>query len=125
MTNPTATDPTVVRPSLAPPDWAYHGFPLLSGERLSLECAAELGMARIELARDTGDRTLIGSVLHWAHRFVSSQGPDGDWPAEVNARTGEPVCRNRTSEPAQMLAMLGDFLDSSEFDRAVARSKHV
>lgn len=107
---------------LAPSDWAYHGFPVERGEELSLDDVALQGIERITRADATGEYTLIGPVLHWAHRFVSSQGSDGGWPAAVNARTGELLGERRTWLPSRMLATLGDFLDSSEFDHAVERA---
>ena len=108
----------------APLDWAYALFPL-QGERqetLSLEWLIRLAHQRIDRAQETGDEAHFGPVLHWAHLLKVEQGPDGDWPAQVNARTGEAVGAARTREPARLLARLDALLDSCEFEAAVARA---
>lgn len=108
----------------APLEWAYELFPLRSEseEILSLEWVAEVAHGLVDLAESTGDQAHIGPTLHWAHRFVITQSQEGDWPHLVNARTGEVVSTQRTRKPAEFLARLGDLLDSSEFEHAVARA---
>ena len=61
-------------------------------------------------------------MLHWAHILKAEQGPDGDWPAVVNARAGTAIGATRTREPAVLLARLDMLLDFSEFEAAVARA---
>lgn len=69
---------------------------------------------------DSGDETLLGTVLHWAHILKSEQGPDGVWPAIVNARNGQPRSEERTCAPVTLLERLGSLVDTTEFDAAVA-----
>ncbi len=109
----------------APEEWAFHNFPLESEEQeeLSLESVTEVGLERVALARETGHRPYIGPVVHWAHILKVEQGPNGDWPAVINARTGQPVGERRTRRPAELLNALGEMLDSTEFDAAVRRAK--
>jgi len=108
----------------APLGWAYALFPLQGegDERLSLEWLTGLAHKLIDNAEETGDEAHFGPVLHWAHILKTEQGPDGDWPAQVNARTGAPVGAARTREPARLLARLDALLDSSEFEAVVARA---
>jgi len=110
--------------AVAPLDWAYELFPLpAEGEEIiSLEWVAEVAQGLFDLAEATGDRAHIGPTLHWAHRFVITQGREGDWPFLVNARTGEVVTTQRTRKPVEFLARLGDLLQSSEFEHVVARA---
>jgi hypothetical protein len=109
----------------APHDWAYHLFPLEAEgwEILSLDYVAEEGLRRVLYSLQTGDRTALGSTLHWAHLFRAQQAQDGAWPAVVNARTGEARGPERTRRPADFLAQLGHALCSSEFDAAVALAR--
>lgn len=106
----------------APNDWYYHLFPLTAegAETLPLAYVVELAEALIREAERTGDETHFGPVLHWAHLLKCEQGPDGHWPAVVNARTGEALGSERTRRPAELLARLSRLLDTSEFDAAVA-----
>jgi hypothetical protein len=108
----------------APLEWAYELFPLpAEGEEiLSLEWVAEVAHSLFNLTEATGDEACFGPTLHWAHRFVITQSQEGDWPLLVNARTGEVVSTQRTRKPVEFLARLGDLLDSSEFEHAVARA---
>jgi hypothetical protein len=71
----------------------------------------------------TGDQTFIAPVLHWAHIFKAEQGVNGDWPAIVNARTGEEVGLERTSAPVKLLKRLAILLQSSEFDLAISLTR--
>lgn len=106
----------------APLDWAYALFPLQAEgeEGLSLDWLVGLAHKLIDTAEETGDEAHFGPVLHWAHILKSEQGPDGDWPALVNARTGAAVGAAQTREPARLLARLDTLLGSSEFEAAVA-----
>jgi hypothetical protein len=109
----------------APLDWAYALFPLPAEgeESLSIEWLVRLAHERIDRAGEMGDEAHFGPVLHWAHILKSEQGPDGDWPAHLNARTGAAIGAARTRTPAQLLARLDALLDSSEFEAAVARAR--
>jgi hypothetical protein len=109
----------------APLDWAYANFPLQGDreETLSLEWLVNLAHQLIDLAEQTGNEAHFGPVLHWAHILKSGQGPDGDWPVCVNARTGASVGAARTRKPAELLARLDALLDSSEFEVAVAQAR--
>ena len=108
----------------APLDWAYALFPLQGeGEEiLSLEWVARIAHERIDRAEKTGDEAHFGPVLHWAHILKAEQGPEGDWPAQVNARTGAAMGAARTRVPAGLMARLDALLDSTEFEAAVARA---
>jgi len=109
----------------APLDWAYALFPLQGEgeESLSLEWVVSVAHKLIDSAQGTGDEAHFGPVLHWAHLLKAEQGPDGDWPASVNARTGAAMGGARFREPARLLARLDVLLDSSEFEAAVARAR--
>jgi len=108
----------------APNDWYYHLFPLQGeeNEALSLDWVVETALQLIDRTRATGDEAHFGPTLHWAHLLKTEQGPDGDWPAVVNARTGAPLGPARTRAPATLLACLGELLQSSEFETAIARA---
>jgi hypothetical protein len=108
----------------APLDWAYANFPLPSEgeESLSMEWLVNVAYVLIDRAEETGNEAHFGPVLHWAHILKSEQGPAGDWPALVNARTGAVIGAARTREPGRLLARLDALLDSSEFETAVARA---
>jgi hypothetical protein len=109
---------------VAPVDWCYHGFPLISEghEALTLDWVVDTAEKLIDIAEVTGDEAPFGPTLHWAHRLRIEQDADGAWPAVVNARTGDPIDTGRTRRPARFLRRLGDLLGSVEFDGAVARS---
>ncbi len=106
----------------APPEWHYHLFPLAAEgtEALRLDEVVELAAERMQRGVETGDEAHFGPVLHWAHLLTLEQGGDGAWPAVVNARTGEPIGGERTRRPAELLRRLGELLESSEFESAVA-----
>jgi len=107
----------------APPNWWYHSFPLRSkGEEvISIDWVADLARERIDRAETLGDEAPLGPTLHWAHLLKIEQGPKGDWPAWVNARTGAPVGTARTLSPVRLLERLGALLRSDEFKAAVER----
>ncbi len=109
----------------APENWYWELFPRGSEveEVVALSWVAELSMALIEESFETGDSSPMGPAMHWAHRFVITQDADGSWPKVVNLRTGEIVDEERIRRPADFLEKLGDALNSSEFDRAVARAR--
>jgi len=106
---------------LAPEDWSYHCFPLVSDETtvISLNTVAEVGLQLVRESTVSGDHTEIGMPIHWAHRFVNSQSDVGDWPDEVDAKTGEVISGRSRELPCMFLKELGDLLQSSEFDHAV------
>jgi hypothetical protein len=108
----------------APEDWYYFSFPLSYEDKevISLLQVTEIGHALMDRAEEMGDQSHFGSVPHWAHLLKIEQGPDGDWPVYVNARTGEAVGEERTCAPATLLARLGRVLRSTEFDAAVERT---
>ena len=108
----------------APIDWYYHSFPLREAgqEAVSLEWTAALAEGIVDRAEASGDETPLGPVLHWAHLLKAEQGPEGDWPARVNARTGAAIGSERTRAPARLLERLGAFLASTEFEDAVRRA---
>ena len=105
-----------------PFDWYYHLLPLRAegDEALPLDWVVERAAELISRAEATGEPAHFSPALHWAHLLKLEQGPDGDWPAVVNARTGEAIGTRRTRRPAEMLARLGQLLDSTEFEAAVA-----
>ncbi len=109
----------------APVEWYWELFPRQTEveEVVDLGWVARLSVSIIERAKQSGDSGPIGPAMHWAHRFVITQGVDGAWPAKVNLRTGEVVDSTRTLGPADFLEKLGDILNSSEFDRAVTRAR--
>ncbi|HEY3267431.1 MAG TPA: hypothetical protein VGM37_10920 [Armatimonadota bacterium] len=103
---------------LAPLSYRYFLFPLdADGEdAITLERLCRHANALIDSAQAEADETHFGPVLHWAHILKTERGPDGAWPAAVNARTGEPIGPERTTAPAQLLARLGALLDTTEFE---------
>jgi hypothetical protein len=109
----------------APLDWAYALFPLQrdDNEILSLQWLVGLAHERIDRAQSTGDEAHFGPVLHWAHILKIEQGPDGDWPAHVNARTGASIGSARTLAPAGLMARLDALLHATEFETTVARAE--
>jgi len=111
----------------APLDWAYAHFPLQGEgeELLSLEWVVRIAHERIDRAAETGDEEHTGPVLHWAHILKIEQGPNGDWPALINARTGAALGTARTRAPAGLMARLDALHDSTEFEAAVARAELV
>lgn len=111
----------------APCDWHYHLFPLpyASSEVITLDWVVAVAEDLLELAALTGDAAQVGPVLHWAHLLKIAQDAGSDWPAEVNARTGAAVGMARTRSPARLLQHLGEAMDSSEFDDAVARCRYA
>lgn len=64
------------------------------------------------------DDAVFGPVLHWAHLLKVEQGPQGDWPAHFNARTGTPIGAARTRTPGALFDRLDEILDSTEFEYA-------
>lgn len=106
----------------APTGWAYHLFPLPAenAEELALDWVVAVAEELIKRAQSSGDEAYLGPVLHWAHLLKIAQSSDGSWTAHVNARTGVPIGAARTYTPARLLATLGEILDSSEFEDAVA-----
>lgn len=110
---------------IAPLDWYYHGFPLQceGQEALSLDWVAAVANHLMDRAAETGDESCFGPVPHWAHLLKVEQGPEGDWPAAVNARTGQPAGPERTFGPALVLARLAALLQTTEFDRAIALAR--
>lgn len=114
--------PAVTRWIPAPTTWPYALFPLREADdpRLEMERVTEIALELVDRAEASGDAAEAGPVLHWAHMLKIEQGPDGDWPAAVDARTGAALGTGRTRKPAELLRRLGDWLKSSEFDAAVA-----
>ncbi|MBV9864565.1 MAG: hypothetical protein JO316_04395 [Abitibacteriaceae bacterium] len=106
----------------APTDWAYHLFPLPSEnvEELALDWVVAIAEKLIKRAQYHSDEAYLGPVLHWAHLLKIAQSSDGSWPAHVNPRTGIPIGTTRTHTPSRLMAKLGEILDSSEFEDAVA-----
>jgi hypothetical protein len=106
----------------APTDWYYHLLPLPapSEETLSLDWVAVVAGELMDRAEASGEPAECEAVLHWAHLLKLEQGTEGDWPAVVNARTGEALGEERTRKPAAVLARLGELLDSTEFDTVIA-----
>ena len=109
----------------APSDWYYHRFPLphANNEVITLDWVVAVAEELLERAARTGDEAHSGPVLHWAHLLKVAQDAGGDWPGAVNARTGAAVGTTRTRSPARLLQHLGEAMDSSEFDEAVARCR--
>ena len=108
---------------LAPPEWYYHGFPLAAPdeESVALDEVVRHALRLVALAEASGDHTHLGMVPHWAHLLKIEQSAHGDWPAVVNARTGEAIGCLRTLAPLELFARLGHLLQSTEFDEALAR----
>lgn len=115
-------DPHATRWVPAPTTWPYALFPLREADdpRLEMERVTEIALGLVDRAEATGDAAEAGSVLHWAHMLKIEQGPEGDWPAAVDARSGAALGAERTRMPAELLRRLGEWLKSSEFDAAVA-----
>lgn len=113
--------------AIAPSDWYYPLFPLsaVSEEEVSLDWLVEQAASRLKQAQDADERAYLGPVLHWAHLLKFEQGPEGDWPALVNARTGTAVGEKRTRAPGELMAALAECLLSSEFDEAVKLARSV
>lgn len=114
---------------IAPPDWAWARLPLieLNVETLDIAAVVDEGLRLIAEAERTGDESHFGPVMHWAHILKTEQGPDGAWPAAVNARTGEPIGRAKTLAPASLMARLDALLDSTEYAACIelaANSSH-
>lgn len=106
----------------APNDWYLHLFPLTAeGEEvLPLEYVVEVAEGFIRETVRTGDHVHLGPPLHWAHLLKYELGSGSDWPAVINARTGDAIGEERTRRPAELLAKLAEMLDTAEFDAAVA-----
>lgn len=111
----------------APQGWAWALFPLEEGDRETLrtETVVRRGMALVKEAERSGDYAPIGPVIHWAHIFKSEQGIDGDWPAAVNARTGEAINAARTASPAKLMARLDALLESTEYAACIEAAAHT
>jgi hypothetical protein len=109
----------------APSDWHYHLFPLeaVGEETLSLDWVTDAAMRLMERGVGNRDEAEYEAVPHWAHLLKLEQGPEGDWPAVVNARTGEALGAERTRKPAAMLARLGELLSTTEFEAAVTLAR--
>lgn len=107
---------------IAPPEWAWSGFPLErdGSDQLSLNAVVECAYARMDEAARTGDEEPIGPVLHWTHILKTEQGADGAWPVAVNARTGKSIGTARTWAPAKLMARLDALLNSSEYAACIA-----
>jgi len=107
---------------IAPPEWAWAGFPLDSDATETLDVAefTAIALVRIKGSVRDQDEAPIGPVMHWAHILKTEQGQDGAWPAAVNARTGEPTGTARTLAPAKLMARLDALLDSSEYAACIA-----
>lgn len=107
-----------------PMDWAWGLFPAPEGggERLDVEALVRHATALLEADEDAGERTRTGDVLHWAHHLKTEQSEAGDWPAHVNARTGEADGPARTLAPAGLMRRLEGMLHSTEFTDCIARA---
>jgi hypothetical protein len=107
---------------IAPWNWAWPGSPMgeETGETLSLEGVAAEGLRRVAEAGRVRDEAAVGPVMHWAHILKTEQGPDGTWPAVVNARTGDTIGWARTTAPADLLARLDALINSSEYAACIA-----
>jgi len=103
-------------------DWRYAGMPLASADEEVADLdAAVATMLRALDGLTPGDRSPLGPLLHVAHILKSEQGPDGLWPARINARTGEAIGRERTSSPVELLRGLDHCMNGTEFERCYAR----
>jgi len=105
----------------APPEWTLCGFPLeaVGREPIRLETA----LATLYRLADTitdADSTALGPAMHVAHMLVSRQGADGQWPAMLNARTGDALSDERSEAPLQLYKRLADLLGTTEFDHILA-----
>ena len=96
-----------------------------AAEKLRLEWVVRIAHERIDRAAETGDEAHTGPVLHWAHILKIEQGPNGDWPTLINARTGAAVGADRTRVPAGLMARLDALHDSTEFEAAIALAERV
>lgn len=108
----------------APADWRLHGFPLNAAghEEVRIDCLAVEAAYILDDAKQRNDRTHLGRVLHWAHLLTIEQSADGSWPMQINARTGKPVGIRRTMYPAILMQKLDELLNSTEFERCIARA---
>lgn len=109
----------------APPEWACCGFPLESPECETV--VLETALAVLHSLADTiteADSTALGPAMHVAHMLISRQGPDGKWPAALNARTGEYISPQRTDLPIRLYRRLADLLDTTEFDHVIEYAEH-
>ena len=106
----------------APPEWTCCGFPLReSGEEtIALEEALTI-LHRLADTITEADSTALGPAMHVAHMLVRRIGPDGRWPAHLNARTGEFLGEERTDAPRDLYRRLSILLATTEFDQILAR----
>ena len=111
----------------APNEWYFHLFPLTAEreEILPLDYVTDRGLELVSETERTGDHAHLGPPLHWAHLLKYELGPGRDWPAVINARTGEAIGEARTRRPVELLAKLGELLDTAEFDAAVAAARSI
>ena len=104
----------------APPDWYYSLFPLTGDdvEEVATDWVMAVSDDLLHRAAVEEDEAHLGPVLHWAHLLKVAQGPEGDWPARFNARTGAAIGAERTRSPGALFERLGELLDSTEFEYA-------
>lgn len=108
----------------APMDWAWYLFPLDhdGAETLDLDEFVRHANNLLDGDEATGERTRMGDILHWAHHLKTEQSEAGDWPASVNARTGEAAGPARTLSPARLMTRLERTLQSTEFTDCIAQA---
>jgi hypothetical protein len=104
----------------APPEWSCCGFPLEAQgcETVVLDTALAV-LHDLADGITEADSTALGPAMHVAHMLVSRQGPDGKWPAILNARTGEYIGPQRTDAPVRLYRRLADILQTTEFDHVI------
>ena len=107
---------------LAPPEWILSGYPVdEDGETTSIQWAADLGNAVLDLGEAMGSTAFEGRVRHLAHLMKAVQLPEGCWPVQSNARTGAPVGPGRcAAEPLLLFNRLDSLQDSTEFETAAS-----
>ncbi len=102
----------------SPPEWTLCGFPLeTAGQEPILLAAALDTLHRLADTITDADSTALGPAMHVAHMLVSRQGADGQWPAAMNARTGDTLSGERTDAPLRLYERLANILGTTEFDR--------
>ena len=110
-----------------PADWAYPHMPLSHkpGNYLQVCRAPMAGMAYLDLAAATGDKTFIDAAMKIADTLKSTQAADGRWHFRVDPRTGK-VAEDYTSDQAEAIAFLDALADRhGRKDLAAARDKAV
>ena len=110
-----------------PADWAYPAMPLSHrpGNYLQVSRTAMAGMAYIDLAAATGDKTFLDAAMRIADALKATQLPDGRWYFRVDPRTGK-AAEDYTSDQAEAIVFLDALADQhGRIDLTATRDKAV